>query len=191
MLTNSILLHVVALGTALSFGCASSGPRQPAASGTARAENAEHAEHGQSGNEHGMMEMCPMKVEGTTSSVSDTGDGVAISFTTSTGDVAELRRRVHHMAEMHERHHGMKGEGMMGGHNEAPPSPGSSPKKMMMVPSTATVNDVEGGARIVLVPKDPARLAELRQHARDHVGRMSRGECPMMAMKDHAQAGEH
>jgi len=178
----------------MGLGIASSGARQPEASGTARTENAEHADHGQSGNEHGMMESCPMKVEGTTASVSDTGDGVAISFTTSTGDVAELRRRVHHMAEMHDRHHGTMGQGMMGGKNEAAPSPGASspkkPKKMMMVPSTAIANDVEGGARIVLVPKDPARLAELRQHARDHVGRMSRGECPMMAMKGHAQAGE-
>lgn len=190
MLTNSILLHVAALGTALSIGCASSGARQPAESGTARAEHAEHGDHGPPGNKQEMMGMCPMKVEGTTAFVSDTSDGVAISFTTSTGDVAELRRRVHHMAEMHDRHHGMMGEGTMGGRNEAAP-PGAPAPKNMMVPATATATDVEGGARIVLVPKDPARLAELRQHARDHVGRMSRGECPMMAMKGHAQAGEH
>lgn len=186
MVTNSILLCAFAVGTALSIGCARSGARHPPAGAAARAENTEHTRHG---GGQGMMEMCPMKVPGTTATVADTADGVAISFTTS-GDVAELRRRVHHMAEMRDRHHGMMGEGMMGDRKENVPPPGTSRPMEMMVPSIATVEDVERGARIVLVPKDPDRLSVLRQHARDHVGSMSRGECPMMAMKDHAQPGE-
>ncbi len=32
---------------------------------------------------------------------SDTSDGIAIGFTTS-GDVADLRARVHHLADMHD-----------------------------------------------------------------------------------------
>jgi hypothetical protein len=56
--------------------------------------------------------MCPMEVPGTTASVADTEDGVAITFTT-TGDVAELRQRVHGMAEMHE--HMMQGGAMSSG----------------------------------------------------------------------------
>jgi hypothetical protein len=173
------------LGLAFSIGCTSTGPRQPAATGAARAENPESTQ--------GMMGMCPMKVPGTTASVADTGDGVAISFTTpSTGDVAELRRRVRHMAEMHDRPHGMMRGGAMAVPKEATPPPrtsGMGMSRMKMVPSTAAAEDVEGGARIVLVPRDPAQLAELRQHARDHVGQMSRGECPMMAMQGHPQPG--
>lgn len=125
--------------------------------------------------------MCPMQVPGTQVSVEDTSDGVAKVFTT-TGDVAELRRRVRHMAERHERmsnHHAMgpgragpgMGAGPMGGH-----------KHMMghVVPSTARVEDIDRGARLNLTPKDPTKLAELRVHVREHAARMASGQCPMM-----------
>ncbi len=48
-----------------------------------------------------MAGMCPMKVEGTTAVASEVEGGMGLSFTTTTGNVAELRQRVRRMAEMH------------------------------------------------------------------------------------------
>ncbi len=174
---------------ALALGCASSSARQPA-SASARAENTEHAQHAPADQSQGMMGMCPMKVPGTVVTAANTEHGVAISFTTRTGDVAELRRRARHMAEMHDRHGMMNGRGgMMGGTSESSDASGEKGMPMRMVPATPSVEDIEGGARIVLVPKDPAQLAELRQHVRDHVGRMAAGECPMMSKHGPQHAG--
>lgn len=122
-----------------------------------------------------------MQVPGTQVSVEDTTDGVAMVFTT-TGDVAELRKRVRHKAEMHEKKHqvGTAEPGM-----EPGPGMGAGPghKKMHMmahaVPSTARMEEIEGGARINLVPTDPQRLAELRAQARERASHMASGQCPM------------
>lgn len=51
---------------------------------------------------------CPVAVPGTSVTVEDTDTGAALVFVT-TGDVAELRRRVAAMAEMHNEHHGAMG----------------------------------------------------------------------------------
>lgn len=48
-----------------------------------------------------MMANCPMKLPGVDVAVLDTPAGVALTFTTKPDDVAELRRRVEHMAAMH------------------------------------------------------------------------------------------
>jgi hypothetical protein len=108
-----------------------------------------------------MADKCPVKVSGTKVMAADVEGGAALAFTTSSGDVAELRQRVRGMAEMHDRKHATGG--------------------MMMPASTASAEDVEGGARLVLRPKDPAQLEGLRKHARMHAEKMSSGECPMMA----------
>jgi hypothetical protein len=152
------LSFVAILLTALT-SCASTSAHP---GGTARSETAEHAGPMHGNHHHGMMGMCPMNVPGTAATVTDVEGAVAISFTTRTGDVAELRRRVRHMAEMHAQHQGCEMH------------------QMKMVPSTATVVDIDGGARMVLVPNDPAQLAALRQHARDHATMMASGRCPMM-----------
>jgi hypothetical protein len=123
--------------------------------------------------------MCPMMMDPQTTriSVSDTSDGVALVFTTS-DDVAALREHVHRMAEMHEYKRGMQAQGMggrgMGGRGMG--DRGMGP----MVPSHASVEDVPHGARLVLVPDDPAELGALRQHARVHAERMATGRCPML-----------
>lgn len=145
------------------LGCGSSkhepGPPPPATSEA-------HA-HGEGS---GMGGMCPMDVPGTKVSVADTPDGVALTFTT-TGDVSKLREHVYGMAAMHE-HMMQEGSGSGG--------MGSGGMMMKMVPSTARSEDVEGGARIVLTPKDAAQLSELRAHVREHATQMTSGHCPMM-----------
>lgn len=51
---------------------------------------------------------CPVSVSGTSVSVEDTNTGAALVFVT-TGDVAEVRKRVAAMAQMHNEHHGAMG----------------------------------------------------------------------------------
>jgi hypothetical protein len=103
-------------------------------------------------------DMCPMHVTGTHAAEADTEGGAAMVFT-STGDVATLRLRVHHMAEMHDQmHHGN------------------------MVPSHAVAEDVDGGARIVLTPEDSSQVEAVRAQVREHAQMMQGGECPMMKM---------
>ncbi|NVB81818.1 MAG: hypothetical protein HOV81_25785 [Kofleriaceae bacterium] len=48
-----------------------------------------------------------------------------------------------------------------------------------MPPSSATAEDVPGGARVVLVPADPSLLPALRQDARMRADMMQKGQCPM------------
>lgn len=68
--------------------------------------------------------------------------------------------------------------GMMGGAGAADAS-GMATADTMMPAATATVEDVDGGARIVLVPTDAAQLDSLRGRARMHRERMHSGECPI------------
>jgi hypothetical protein len=51
----------------------------------------------------------------------------------------------------------------------------------MMLPFTAEYEDVPGGIRLTLRPKDPARLEEFRAQVRQHEERMKNGECLMMS----------
>ena len=91
----------------------------------------------------GMSDMCPEKVPGTTTRVDDVDGGVTLTFTT-TGDVAEVRRRVARMAEMHNQHHGsadgkgMMNMGMMGEIviNDPPPDPTSTTTTSTTTPTT-------------------------------------------------------
>ena len=116
--------------------------------------------------------MCPLDVAGTQVVIADVDGGVVLAFTTP-GDVAELRVRVHHMADMHAMHdmhrmHGPMSHGHMGI---------SAPLQMRMVPVQAAVADIDGGARVTLTPIDPAQLEALRAQARDHESMMHEGGC--------------
>lgn len=128
---------------------------------------------------------CPMMIDPATTQVStaDTSDGVAVTFTT-TADVNALRAHVREMAAMHdrvaERHGAQTGSGMHG-----------RGMHMRMVPSHATAEDVPGGARLLLVPSDPAQVASLRQHVRMHAEMMQKGECPMMAQPTQPPGAPH
>lgn len=157
----------------------------------------------------GMAQMCPMAVPGTRVAAVDTADGVALAFTTS-GDAEELRRRVRAMAEMHNQHHAgeaaaadqgsmhggmMHGGGMMGGGMGGSGAGsggtmggtggghGRSHEGMMPPPARAAVEDVDGGARIVLTPFSAGEVSSLRAHVHEHATEMQRsGACPMMQM---------
>lgn len=154
-----------------------------------------HRHHEGMMTDGGMMAaMCPMAVPGTTAATSDTPGGVAIAFTTMKGDPPELRGRVRQMAEMHNASGGMMmphPPGTNGGSTTPEPSGKAHDSgacgglgisdSASMPPSTATVVDVDGGARLVLIAKDPAQLQALRQHAASCSNRMQHGECGMMS----------
>lgn len=149
----------LAVATVLA-GCAStSGAESEPMTGAATAPDP--GDRGASGM---MASMCPMKVPGTTVAATEVEGGIGLAFTTTTGDVAELRQRVRRMAEMHNK---PGGEMMMDG-------------RMKMPTATASVEDGEGGAQLVLKPKDPAQLGTLREHVRMKAQEMDDGECPMM-----------
>lgn len=61
---------------------------------------------------------------------------------------------------------GMHGGGMHGG--------------MMLPPSEARSEDVEGGARLVFTPQEPETLSELRDKVKKHAANMGAHKCPMM-----------
>jgi hypothetical protein len=183
-------LNYSAIGALVIAGCASSQANREATT-PAPAATSETQTEGIRGDREGM---CPMQVEGTAVSAEDVEGGVALTFTTSS-DVAELRRRVTHMAQMH-------GQDGMGMHASADAGDGQAhggqrsdasqhqggmmASEMMMPAATARSEEVEGGARIVLTPQDAVDLERLREHARHMTERMSSGQCPMMSMQDEA-----
>jgi len=198
--TNMRRSFFLIIGAVALFGCASSQTaREPVT--PAATEQSGEMRGGMMGQ--GMAGMCPMQVQGTTVSAENTQGGVALTFTTS-GDAAELRRRVAHMAEMHGQHHGQgHGHGMGthgpeasgeggehahdkqhgGGHQHQGDMTGGG---MMMPPAAARSEEIEGGARIILTPRDSAQVAALQEHARHMAERMASGQCPMMSTQGEA-----
>jgi hypothetical protein len=152
-------LRAAVLGVALAAGACA--PDEPASEPARRAEAAR---------------ICPVAIEGATVDVEDTADGIALTFRTPTSDEADIRARAAHMARMYELH----GTGMRPGRGPMSGRRGPGRGSMMRLPAvTASVEEVAGGARVVLVPKDPAALDALRTQVREHRALMGSGQCPM------------
>lgn len=149
---------------------------------------------------------CPMVVQGTAVTAADTEGGVALTFTTDSGDVADLRTRVRHMAEMYGMHQGQAGRmwhhmggagmgkggsgmgsgDMMGSGSPAGDDPASAgggagmghmAGRGPMPAASYTTTDTEMGARLELQPTDKSQLEALREHVRWHQERLNSGEC--------------
>jgi hypothetical protein len=136
-----------------------------------------------------MGAMCPMEVPGTTVTPADTSDGEALTFTTASADqVPALRERVRAMAAMHNQHHAETGgshgmhHGGMAGHGAGS---GHDMGAAMPPPSRARVEDVDGGARLVVTPRDPADVGRLQSTVRAHAERLQREGCGMMGAGPH------
>jgi hypothetical protein len=155
---RTIGMAAVVVVAGLLGACTKNGAQTPPPTASTAPAAAPTAEPGDNVASH----ECPMQIPGTTVTSSNVEGGVALAFTTNGGDVAELRERVQRMTETHHQHHT---GGVMG----------------MAPPSTASSEDIEGGARLVLKPQDPAQLEALREHARTHAARMAEGDCPMMS----------
>jgi hypothetical protein len=170
-----IRVHLVG---AAAFALLSACAHAPSAETAARPGMAAQA----SGQASDMMAICPMQVPDTTVSATDTLDGEALTFTTSSGQVAELRRRVRAMADMHNQHHASATTTMQGGTGHGGMMGGAAMGhgEMMPPPSRAAVQDVDDGARIVVAPNEPAQAAHLRSAVRLHAQHMQREGCGMM-----------
>lgn len=122
---------------------------------------------------------CPLALPGTTASIEDTVDGVVVQFATpKPGDEAELRRRAERLADV-------QNQGRTAAEDQAaapPQGPGEAPNpagaRYRDLETTASVEPGEngGGVRLVLRPRDPARLDAtrdlLRKQADDLVARV-------------------
>src|SRR5436853_320704 len=102
---------------------------------------------------------CPVAIPGTSVSVEDTDTGAALVFVT-TGDVAELRKRVAAMAAAHNAEHAKMGPlptgagGEAGGEHHHHDMAGMGGMhhdggSMIGVHSAAAAEDIDGGARLV------------------------------------------
>jgi hypothetical protein len=138
-----------------------------------------------------LRQRCPMVVDGAVVEVSDTERGVALLFTTETGDIGDLRRRVQGMASRYQgqdgrggfrwRHMGHgQGRGMKSKTRPMGTTDGHGPLPSL----TAAVVDVDQGVQLTLTPKDASALEQLREHVRAHQIRMEAGECWMAAPPD-------
>jgi hypothetical protein len=174
--TRRWLLALLAAGAA---ACSHDKPAAPATA-TRPVPAASAAAH----EAEGMARICPMNVPGTKVSASDTPSGAAVAFTTTPDQVPALRERVRAMAEMHEKHRaaGVAGAsapaGTPGGARGGPSGHGHGGMPMPP-PAKATVEDVEGGARIVATPLDPVDLEKLRSATRMHAAHLQQHGCEM------------
>jgi hypothetical protein len=105
----------------------------------------------------GAQPTCPLGLVGTKVAIADVNGGVDLSFTTS-GDVNELRRRVRNQALEHGpgAHAGLGHGGThMGAHTHGL-------RLWQIAPVTATATDLDDGARLHVVAKDPAASERVR-----------------------------
>jgi hypothetical protein len=116
---------------------------------------------------------CPLGVAGTLATVSETEDGVALTFLTTPDKLDELRERARHAAALHgpgaKMGVGHDGSHAQGGHHGL--------QGLQLPPSRGLASDVEAGARITLTPIDAADRSALLTKATDGVRRMNAAAC--------------
>lgn len=144
---------------------------------------------------------CPVAVPGTSVTVEDASAGAALVFVT-TGDVAELRRRVNAMASMHNDHHGSMGalpddrdagshaghdmsghagheaSGGHAGHDMSGSKHAGHAGGMIGVHSKAEAADVEGGAKVMFIANG-GDVGKLQSELRMHAQHFAAGTCGM------------
>ncbi len=182
-MTSTRIAIAVSLAAALA---ACSGSRSEQRSDTsATAQGASPAQDRSAARMHGMGDICPMDVPDTKVAASDTGDGEALTFTTTSGQVDELRRRVHAMADMHNQHMAREGAARSDAAQQGTGAGDSQDMKghhggHMMPGSHASVEDVDNGARVNVVPDDPAQADRVRAMVSRYAEHMQTQGCGMM-----------
>lgn len=117
---------------------------------------------------------CPMDVGDVQVAAVDAKGYAAIDFTTTAGNVTELRDRVHAMADAHDRAPNglmMRGQGV--------PGEAWVFGNITLPLSTASVEEIPGGARMVLSPTRSSDLSRLQQDTSAWAMRLSYGQCPV------------
>lgn len=116
---------------------------------------------------------CPLGVPATRVRISDTQDGVDLLFSTTPSGVADLRRRVHDQARASgpNRHVGAGHDGRHGGYHD------HGLQIWSMGPVRTSVEETPSGARLSIVPVDPARRAEVKKLVIDRVAHLEARGC--------------
>lgn len=153
-----------------------------------------HAGHGQAGHgqaggaqagmtsEQDLAAACPMEVPGTKARAENVSGGVAIVFTTTQGDVADLQQRVQQMADLHNQHHAQgqttAGQAQQGAQAQQGQQ---GAQAHSMIPAQARAENTARGARLVLIAQSAKQVKQVRQEIRKHAQQMvSSGQCSMM-----------
>ena len=122
-----------------------------------------------------LRDLCPMEVPDATVRAEDIEIGAALVFTTSGiygGDIADLRRRVREMADIHNHYRDWMIARM--------------PDSAKLPPAKRHVDDMPNGARIVFEPAGESEMAELRERVRTEAQRIAAGTCPIAMPSDPA-----
>jgi hypothetical protein len=114
------------------------------------------------------LQNCPTHVQGAKVAVADTTNGSAVTITTESAKVAELRRGVKLMTKMYDA-------------NEEKPA---MMPNWMWISAAVKYEQVPKGARLTLTPNDPTQLCirveAFRKQVREYAERMQKGDCSMM-----------
>jgi hypothetical protein len=170
-MTNQFKRELIVLVSMIGLsGCASdSGARPQPATAT------EHASLARPDAGHGPL--CPLQVPGATVTESDVGGGAALDFRTSAEHVAGVRQRVRLIAAVYN-HHGA------GTPIDGSPEPSVHSENaedvhpdLGMPVASASVEDIDDGARLVLRPESPSQLQALRERARAHAAGVRGDDC--------------
>ena len=127
------------------------------------------------GNPTAMASTCPMDVEGAQVTTATIDNGIALVFTTLTGDATDLRTRVRQMAS------DIEINGLMMKKSTTTTTTTGTAGAMGTMAAVVSVNvvDVDHGAKIEIKAKDAAKLEQLRSDARQEVSELQGGQCPV------------
>ena len=106
---------------------------------------------------------CPMIEAGTSVTEEDTANGGALVFVTSPASIDGVRKRTATLAAMHNQHSG----------------PAMAMGMMIGTKSTAVVEDVPTGSRVVFTPISTDDAPALQNELRMHAQHLQPGSCKM------------
>lgn len=190
--------------TLLAVGCGSDQSEPTETAGKSSEQRATTGGESDMTAQGAMSANCPMRVPGTSVQAEDVDGGAALVFVTVTeDDVEDLRERVRNMAATQEAQAMQGAESQEMGMSETmrPGSPGApaagaksgeadegvsggglpqdSTAPSAPVDVDTRVEDIAGGARLVLIATNAADVDALRMQTEQHAQRMSGGECAM------------
>ncbi len=108
---------------------------------------------------------CPLTIDGARADIEATGRGIAINLTVGPDQVMLLRARAKDVATSD------------GGIYKACAC-GASEDNVALPASDVTVDDTEGGSRIVVSARDPSDAPALTRRLRMQLSRVRGGDCP-------------
>lgn len=179
---STILCGLASAGLAAACGASSDSAPDTEMSPSSPAESS-----ATSPSSNAPADACPLTLAGTKSSIEDTVDGVVVVFAaTKPADLPELRQRVERLADMHNSMHAAKAEDLSAAPPQGPgPQPtGSDAESRDKLDASATVEQKEGGVRLVLRPKDPATLDAARDGLRHQADDLVKNACAQADQKD-------